>query len=145
MATVFRPPLITRTVTVRRAAAYEPLPPNLLLTTLVGQGKFYWAPGEGPGNLEWAVPRAKGYPTDLRTWVLGLQQSTLTPPVADPFSQHMWPNPLLGLQPQQLNEQGVWAGYIPEPTPAAEESGVFSEPRVVREARLHGGRVMRRS
>jgi hypothetical protein len=61
---------------------------------LIGQDKFFGAPGQGPANLDWPVPKGPVGSVDLRTWIVNLSQGTLAPAfVQPPFTFTDWPNP----------------------------------------------------
>lgn len=55
-------------------------------------------------QTDWPNPsKGPGYPVDLRTWLVNLQQSTLSiPPVVLPYNQFDWPNPRGPIYPVAL-------------------------------------------
>src|SRR6266850_1753613 len=94
MANIFRVPTGPRNDPKRQPIHASP-PPNLLVTTLVGQGTFYTVPGQVP-TYDFPVPR--GYPParhsdQVPSWVVG------QPVGAAPFSFADFPVPLGPKQP----------------------------------------------
>lgn len=43
--------------------------------------------------FDWPLPKGRAYPNDARTWLVELQQGTLTPIVPTPFALRDWPVP----------------------------------------------------
>jgi hypothetical protein len=65
---------------------------NSFILSLIGQDQFFGVPGQGPMSLDWPLPRGPMPAIDLKTWLLNLQQSTLSA-LQPPFGLSDWPNP----------------------------------------------------
>jgi hypothetical protein len=76
----------------RTARTTPPTWTDQVKLTLLGRDQFFGAAGQGPA-YDYPNPRGRDYPVTLRTWTLGLQESTLPPSTAPPFVPGDFPNP----------------------------------------------------
>ena len=81
MATVFRPPLVTRVArplhTQAAIDAEGSVWSNRLLNLLRSQDRFFGAAGQPPTQGDWPVPKGRPHPSDLRTFLDPLRLNLL--------------------------------------------------------------------